>query len=85
MRRYESEEYTSRHEIICRFSQKAQFKFNADVIGLYQPREFVTSTIIGATTMTQLKENIGSIDVVLNDDILLEIDAIQNLQPNPAP
>ena len=48
-------------------------------------REFVTSTIIGATTMTQLKENMDSIDVVLNDDILLEIDAIQNLQPNPAP
>ena len=35
--------------------------------------------------MTQLKENIGSTEVVLSDEILQEIDAIQNLQPNPAP
>jgi len=48
-------------------------------------REFLTSTIIGATTMEQLKENIGSIEVTLTDDLLQEIDTIQNLQPNPAP
>ena len=48
-------------------------------------RPFVTSTIIGATTMDQLKENIGSIQFDLSDDLLKEIDQIQNLQPNPAP
>jgi len=48
-------------------------------------REFLTSTIIGATTMAQLKENISSIEVILTDDLLQGIDAIQNLQPNPAP
>ncbi|MDN3641581.1 aldo/keto reductase [Lutimonas halocynthiae] len=48
-------------------------------------RPFVTGTIIGATTMDQLKENIGSIQFDLSDDLLKEIDQIQNLQPNPAP
>ena len=48
-------------------------------------RPFVTGNIIGATTMEQLKENIGSIDVTLSDEVLQEIDTIQELQANPAP
>lgn len=46
---------------------------------------FVKSTIIGATNINQLKENIDSFDVVLSEEILQEIDDIQLLQPNPAP
>lgn len=48
-------------------------------------RPFVTSNIIGATNLVQLKENIGSIDITLSEEILIEIDVIQELQPNPAP
>jgi aryl-alcohol dehydrogenase-like predicted oxidoreductase len=48
-------------------------------------RPFVTSTIIGATTMEQLKENIGSIKVDLNDEIIRDINAIHNEIPNPSP
>ena len=46
---------------------------------------FVTANIIGATTMEQLKENIGSIDISLSEDVLKEMDKINELQPNPAP
>lgn len=46
---------------------------------------FVTSTIIGTTSMSQLKENIAAFDLVLNEEILLEIEAIHKQQPNPAP
>ena len=46
---------------------------------------FLTSSIIGATTMEQLKENIATIDVVLSDEILKAIDAIQAVIPDPAP
>jgi aryl-alcohol dehydrogenase-like predicted oxidoreductase len=46
---------------------------------------FLTGNIIGATTMEQLKENIGSIHVELSEETLLKIDEIQALQPNPAP
>ena len=46
-------------------------------------RPFVTSNIIGATTMDQLKENIDSIDITLTDDILKEIEDIHLYDPNP--
>ena len=48
-------------------------------------RPFVTSSIIGATSMEQLKENIGSIDLELNEEILNDIESIHNTVPNPAP
>ena len=46
---------------------------------------FVTSNIIGATKISQLKENIGSINFDLSDETIAEINAIHNLIPNPAP
>ena len=46
---------------------------------------FVTSNIIGATTMEQLKENISSINVELSEETLQKINQIQELQPDPAP
>ena len=46
---------------------------------------FVTSNIIGATSMEQLRENIASIDVVLSEEILEGIEKIHNSIPNPAP
>ena len=48
-------------------------------------RPFVKSNIIGATTIDQLKENINSIDIVLDDGLLKGIEAIYNEIPNPAP
>ncbi len=48
-------------------------------------RDFVTSNIIGATTMKQLKENIDSIDISLNQEIIDEINSIHDNNPNPAP
>jgi len=46
---------------------------------------FVTSNIIGATSIEQLKENINSIDIHLSDEILDEINTVHSLMPNPAP
>ena len=46
-------------------------------------RPFVTSNIIGATTMGQLKENIDSIDIKFSDEILKEIEVIHLADPNP--
>lgn len=48
-------------------------------------RQFVTSSIIGATTLDQLKENIDSIDLELSDDIVAEIDKIHMMHPYPCP
>lgn len=46
---------------------------------------FVTSTIIGATNLDQLKENIQAFEVDLPEEILKGIEAIHRQQPNPAP
>lgn len=48
-------------------------------------RSFVTSNIIGATNLEQLKSNIQSIDVTLSDSVLEEIEQIHNNIPNPSP
>ncbi|MCL4127205.1 UNVERIFIED_CONTAM: hypothetical protein GTU68_033256 [Idotea baltica] len=45
---------------------------------------FVTSNIIGATKMNQLKENIDSINVELSDEILAELNEVHSSMPNPA-
>ena len=43
----------------------------------------VTSSIIGATTMTQLKEDIDAFELILSDDVLLAIDTIFRNNPMP--
>ena len=48
-------------------------------------QDFVTSTIIGATTMNQLQENIAAFETVLTPEIISAINKIQELIPNPAP
>jgi aryl-alcohol dehydrogenase-like predicted oxidoreductase len=54
-------------------------------LGFVNHQEFVTSTIIGATTLDQLAENIKANTIVLSDEIIREINKIQELIPNPAP
>jgi aryl-alcohol dehydrogenase-like predicted oxidoreductase len=46
-------------------------------------RPFVGSTIIGATTMAQLKENIDAFDVQLSGEVVAAIDAIHARITNP--
>lgn len=46
---------------------------------------FVTSTIIGATNLQQLEEDIDSIHIKLKDDLLEKIEFIHIDIPNPAP
>jgi aryl-alcohol dehydrogenase-like predicted oxidoreductase len=48
-------------------------------------RPFLTSTIIGATSMEQLKSNIGSIELSPPSNVLEEIESIHNDYPNPSP
>ncbi len=54
-------------------------------IAFVHHQKFVASTIIGATSLDQLEENINAFDVRLTDDVLNQIEKIQELIPNPAP
>ncbi|CAM3554428.1 NADP(H)-dependent aldo-keto reductase [Parendozoicomonas haliclonae] len=47
-------------------------------------RSFMTSNIIGATTMEQLKDNIDSVTLELSDQVLEDIEAIHRQYPDPA-
>ena len=48
-------------------------------------RPFVTSNIIGATTMDQLKENVESVEIELTKEVIEKINLIHNDNPNPSP
>jgi len=48
-------------------------------------RWFTTSTIVGATTLVQLKSNLDSAELTLSVDVLEKIDAVHAKYPNPAP
>ena len=48
-------------------------------------QNFVTSVIIGATTLAQLKTNIDSVDINLNKEIINKIGEVQKKYPNPCP
>ena len=64
-------------------------EYNMTMVQLAQAfvnsRPFVISNIIGATTMEQLKENIGSIGRELTEEMMEKINLIHNNNPNPSP
>ena len=64
-------------------------EYNITMVQLAQAfvnsRPFVTSNIIGATTMEQLKENIESVNIELTGEMIDKINLIHNNNPNPAP
>jgi aryl-alcohol dehydrogenase-like predicted oxidoreductase len=54
-------------------------------LGFINTRPFVTSNIIGATSMEQLKENIDTVNVDMTKDMLKDINEVHEMIPNPAP
>jgi len=48
-------------------------------------RPFITSTLMGATTMQQLRSNIASVNLDLSDEVRKDIEAIHRKIPNPGP
>jgi len=66
-------------------AEKYKISLSQLSLAFVNSRDFVTSNIIGATTMEQLKENIDSVDITLEESILNEINLIHEKIPNPAP
>jgi len=54
-------------------------------IAFVASRPFVTSAIVGATSLSQLKTAIDGGETVLSDEILARIDEVHQLRGNPAP
>ena len=66
-------------------SKKHDLSLSQMALSFVNSRPFVTSNIIGATKLNQLKENIESINIVLSQDVLNDIEEVHKLIPNPAP
>jgi aryl-alcohol dehydrogenase-like predicted oxidoreductase len=68
---------------------KISKKYNLDIsqmsLKFCEVQNFMTSVIIGATTMEQLKTDIESVNVNLSDEVIKEINEVQKLYPNPCP
>lgn len=54
-------------------------------LAFVRSRWFVSSTIIGATTMEQLQQNLDSVEIEVDAELLDKIQAIHTRYPNPAP
>ncbi|PVZ82457.1 NADP(H)-dependent aldo-keto reductase [Serratia sp. S1B] len=54
-------------------------------LAFVRQQPFVASTLLGATTLEQLKTNIGSFDLVLNEEILQALEEIHRRFTIPAP
>ena len=83
--RYSSEQSTHAIGKYLELAQKYNLSLTHMALAFVNQQPFVTSNIVGATTMAQLNENISSIDVKLSTELLNEIDAIHEIIPNPAP
>tara|TARA_B100000945_G_C20405025_1_gene609500 strand:- start:795 stop:1835 length:1041 start_codon:yes stop_codon:yes gene_type:complete len=68
-----------------KISKKNNVSLTQLSLAFVNSRDFLTSNIIGATTMDQLKENIDSINKPLEQKIIDEINSVHESIPNPAP
>lgn len=85
MARYNSEQSLAATDAYAAIAEKHNMTLAQLSLAFVTDRPFMTSNIIGATTMPQLKENIGSAEITLSQEILDEINAVHDRIPNPAP
>jgi aryl-alcohol dehydrogenase-like predicted oxidoreductase len=83
--RYSGEKSFEATERYAALAEEVGLSLTELSLAFVNDRSFVTSNIIGATTMEQLKENIATHQVKLSEEILKAIDEINEAIPNPAP
>ena len=83
--RYSGENATQATQKYADLAAQNELSLAQMALAFINTRPFVTSNIIGATTMKQLKENIDSITIKLSDEVLEGIETIHSTIPNPAP
>lgn len=83
--RYSNEQATKATKQYLKLAEENNLSLAQMSLAFVTQQPFVTSNIIGATTMSQLKENIDSIHLTLSKDLLSEINKIHSQIPNPSP
>ena len=72
-------------ELYYQISKKHNLDMSQMSIKFCEIQDFMTSVIIGATSMEQLKTNIESVNVNLSNDVIKEINKVQAISTNPCP
>ncbi|WP_440655890.1 aldo/keto reductase [Candidatus Pelagibacter sp. HIMB1509] len=72
-------------ELYFKICEKHNLNMTQMSIKFCEIQEFMTSVIIGATTIKQLKSNIESVNINLSSDVIKEIDQVQTIYSNPCP
>ena len=72
-------------ELYFKICEKHNLNMTQMSIKFCEIQQFMTSVIIGATTMEQLKSDIESVNVNLSNDVIEEINQVQTIYPNPCP
>lgn len=85
MARYSSEEVKNAVNKYAEVAKKHGLSLTEMSLAFINQQPFLTSNIIGATNLNQLKENMDSIHISLSDDVLQDIESVFKTQPNPAP
>ncbi len=85
LQRYETPSAHSAIEAYLELAQEVGLDPAHMALAFINQQPFVTSNIIGATTMAQLKTNIASHAITLHDDVVARINAIHQLFSNPCP
>ena len=83
--RYTGDRSTSAIEDYYKIALKYELSLTHLSLAFVNSQPFLGSSIIGATTMEQLKEDIKSIEVNLDTEVIKEINAVHYSNPNPAP
>ena len=83
--RYSSEQATQATKGYLQLAKDHNLSLAQMALAFVNQRPFVTSNIIGATNLDQLKENIDSVHVDLSKELLKAINAIHSEIPNPGP
>ncbi len=82
--RYSSNQCTEATKKYLKIAEDNNLTLAQMSLAFVNQQAFVTSTIIGATNLEQLKENVASINIVLSDEVLGQINAVNDVIPNPA-
>ncbi|MDC3053199.1 aldo/keto reductase [Candidatus Pelagibacter sp.] len=83
--RYRKPNMENAVEDYYKISQKFELDMSQMSIKFCEVQDFMTSVIIGATTMEQLKTNVESVKVNLDSEVIKEINYVQKKYPNPCP
>ena len=83
--RYEKPGTEEAIEDYLAIAREAGLDLSQMAIAFCLSREFMTSVIIGATSMEQLATDIGALDVAITPELEAKIDAVHQMRGNPAP